>query len=152
MVRVREIVQDRWIVFVERTVGGATMIALLGDGDGDDAHGSVGKPGDHGGGIVGRDHDAGQRAHHAKLFAGAVALGAQIEPILRRERIAHGRAAQADAANAPRRIVSEQRVSVRSKMRTREGAKAKMANARRQIGGRVAGARNGVGQRSKRLV
>jgi hypothetical protein len=37
-------------------------------------------------------------------------------------------------------------------MRTREGAKAKMANARRQIGGRVAGARNGVGQRSKRLV
>jgi hypothetical protein len=37
-------------------------------------------------------------------------------------------------------------------MRTREGAKAEMANARLQISRRVAGARNGVGQRSKRLA
>jgi hypothetical protein len=58
--------------------------------------------------------------------ASAVAVGADIEPVLRRERVARRRTAQAHAENPPPWISGEQRLRVAGQMGPRKNADTEM--------------------------
>ena len=56
----------------------------------------------HGGRVLGPDQDLLEAADDAQALAGGAALGDRVEPVLRRQAVAHRGAAQADAADAER--------------------------------------------------
>ena len=73
--------------------------------------------------------------HDVKPFAGPVAFGACIQIVLRRQRVARVGAAQADAADAPGRVVVQQWLCIGSEMGAGEGADAQVDDAGAQGGG-----------------
>src|ERR1700730_15132965 len=113
---------DQRIVFIEHALSGEPMVAFLRHGQGDDTNRRIGKTSRHGSGFLRRDKYSGERTHGRQSLASAVAVGADIEPVLRRERVARRRTAQAHAEYAPPWISGEQRLRVAGQMGSRESA------------------------------
>jgi hypothetical protein len=97
-----EVVNDIGMLCVELAGLRRVAIALLGDGQRDDARGGIGHPRDQARGIGRRDKRIEHRTDNPVFGAGAGTNGQRIEAILRDEGVARVRTSQAGADDAPR--------------------------------------------------
>ena len=105
-------------------------IALLRHREADDAHGRIAHGAEQRLRILGRDEEAAQRADDAQALAVAGAYRERVEAVLRRERVARLRRAQARAADRPVALAGgEPVVDVDGLMGAVEGADAEMHDA-----------------------
>ena len=105
-------------------------VALLGDRQGDDPRRRGRDPGEQGSSLLGRQQRLADDADHARPLVRPVVLDQRVEAVLRPERVAHGRAAQARPADRPgsrrhgERALGEDRL-----VRAVEGAEAEVDDA-----------------------
>ena len=122
-----EIVCDFAMCEVEPAVG-AQAIAFLGYGRRHQGDAWIGEPIGHRCWRLWRNQQLFDRAYDARVGL-HIEYGKRVEPILRRERIAHGGAVQRDLCDAPARIAGECSVEVARLMRAMERAGAEVHDA-----------------------
>ena len=141
------------MIQVELAAGRIVAIALLRDGEADDARVLVGDARQHGLRILGRDQrfqqaaDRGQPLARLAMFV-RVAQRQRVQAVLRRQRVAGVGLAQRDAADAPglARTGGQRRLVDRGQMRARKGAQAQVHDAGAQAGPVVDRPRHAGGQ------
>jgi hypothetical protein len=130
-VRMSEVVNDIGMLFVEFAGLRRVTIALLGDGQRDDARGGIGHARDQTCRVGGRDDDLKHRADNPVLGAGAGTNGYRIEAVLRDEGVACVRTSQAGADDAPIRCAPSEKVVDHDRLvRPVKGPDSKMNDAR----------------------
>ena len=97
-----QIAHDVRMLEVQRAARGIVAVAFLGDGQRDDLRRGIGEPRVDTCALVAEEQNLAHAADDAPPHAGAALLDGRVQPVLRRHPVAHVRAAQAHAADAPR--------------------------------------------------
>ena len=150
--RVQEVGLHEGVVLGEAAGGGVVAVALLADGEADDAHARIGHAGEEPLAIRRHDEKLGDGADDAVAGALGAGDGQRVEAVLRGQRVAGGGAAQACGDDAPRRVGGQQVVDHRRLVGAVEGADAEMDDAGRDARTVVGGAGDGGRQPTERGV
>ena len=129
-VRVFEVVQDVGMTGLELPGRRIVAIALLRDGERDDARLGRSQPGDEGGRVLRCDQNVQDRADDPQLRPGGGKLQEGVEPVLRLESVALVGALEARADDAPgTKALLKRILGVFGEMAAGEGAEAEMDDA-----------------------